>query len=382
MDKTLQALFALLQAGLWGRFDEAAASAFSLSAGEWERVFTLARQQTVTGIAFRGLDFLPEEAAPPMGIMAKWMAHADRIEQSNRVMNETVAKLYGHFASAGVEAVLQKGQGVAAMYPEPLLRECGDIDLYFPGHDGVSDPLAGIDGAVRERQPDGSWSYVVDGIIVEHHADLVDIQSPRAKIYVKKLIEEKGFEKVVTGDGVEVLVPAPEVNLLLLSSHILKHAFGVGIGLRQFCDYAVARRYYEGRVNPQEMREIWKKTGLEKWQGLLEEFIGRFLDSDCVLARNDSENVQDDSHSEHSPCHSERSEESFYDKKTGVLLDIVLKGGNFGVYSKDRENAPRARWARKVQTFKALMGNIGFAFRYAPKEWFWTTMQLLGGQFR
>lgn len=343
MDKTLQALFALLQAGLWGRFDEAAASAFPLSAGEWERVFTLARQQTVTGIAFRGLDFLPEEAAPPMGIMAKWMAHADRIEQSNRVMNETVARLYGHFASAGVEAVLQKGQGVAAMYPEPLLRECGDIDLYFPGHDGVSDPLAGIDGAVRERQPDDSWSYVVDGIIVEHHTDLLDIQSPRAKRYVKRLIEEKGFEKVVTGDGVEVMVPAPEVNLLLLSSHILKHAFGVGIGLRQFCDYAVARRYYEGRVNAEEMREIWRMTGLEKWQGLLEGFLV---------------------------------------KKTGVLLDIVLKGGNFGVYSKDRENVPRARWARKVQTFKALMGNIGFAFRYAPGEWFWTTMQLLGGQFR
>lgn len=343
MDKTLQALFALLQAGLWGIFDEAAASAFPLSAGEWERVFTLARQQTVTGIAFRGLDFLPEEAAPPMGIMAKWMAHADRIEQSNRVMNETVAKLYGYFASAGVEAVLQKGQGVAAMYPEPLLRECGDIDLYFPGHDGVSDPLAGIDGAVRERQPDDSWSYVVDGIIVEHHTDLLDIQSPRAKRYVQKLIQEKGFEKVVTGDGVEVLVPAPEVNLLLLSSHILKHAFGVGIGLRQFCDYAVARRYYEGRVNEEEMREIWRMTGLEKWQGLLEGFLV---------------------------------------KKTGVLLDIVLKGGNFGVYSKDRENVPRARWARKVQTFKALMGNIGFAFRYAPREWFWTTMQLLGGQFR
>lgn len=343
MDKTLQALFALLQAGLWGRFDEAAASAFPLSAGEWERVFTLARQQTVTGIAFRGLDFLPEEAAPPMGIMAKWMAHADRIEQSNRIMNETVAKLYGHFASAGVDAVLQKGQGVAAMYPEPLLRECGDIDFYFPGHDGVSDPLLGIDGAVRERQPDDSWVYVVDGIIVEHHTDLLDIQSPRAKRYVKRQIEEKGFEKVVTGDGVEVLVPAPEVNLLLLSSHILKHAFGVGIGLRQFCDYAVARRYYEGRVNEEEMREIWRMTGLEKWEDLLEGFLV---------------------------------------KKTGVLLDIVLKGGNFGVYSKDRENVPRARWARKVQTFKALMGNIGFAFRYAPGEWFWTTMQLLGGQFR
>ena len=374
MDRTLQALFALLQAGLWGRYDDAAASVFPLSAEEWEHVFILARQQTVTGIAFRGLDFLPEESAPPMVVAAKWMAHADRIEQSNRIMNGTVAKLYGHFASAGVEAVLQKGQGVAAMYPEPLLRECGDIDLYFPGHDGVSDPLAGIPGAVRRRQPDNSWSYLVGGIVVEHHADLVDIQCSRAKRYVKRLIEEKGFEKVVTGDGVEVMVPAPEVNLLLLSSHILKHAFGVGIGLRQFCDYAVARRYYEGRVNVEEMREIWRMAGMEKWEWLLEEFIGRFLDSDCVLARNDNKDFQDDTHSE-------RNEESFYKKKTGVLLDIVLKGGNFGVYSKDRENVSHAQWVRKMQTFRSLAGNVRFAFRYAPREWFWTIVQLLGGQF-
>ena len=383
MDKTLQALFALLRAGLWGRYDEAMASAFPLSAQEWGRVFTMARQQTVTGIAFRGLDYLPEEAAPPMGLMAKWMAHADRIEQSNRMMNETVAKLFGHFSASGIEAVLQKGQGIAAMYPEPLLRECGDIDIYFPGHDGVSDPLAGIAGAVRERQPDDSWTCVVDGIIVEHHTDLLDIQSPRAKRYVQKLIKEKGFEKVVTGDEVEVLVPAPEVNLLLLSSHILKHAFGVGIGLRQFCDYAVARRYYEGRVNEEEMREIWRMTGLEKWEGLLEEFIGRFLDSDCVLARNDNEDLQNDKcRFEHYPCHSERSEESFCKKKTDVLLDVVLKGGNFGAYSKDYEKKSRARWVRKMHTFKSLAGNVGFAFRYAPREWFWTVRQLLGGQFR
>ena len=357
MDKTLQALFALLRAGLWGRYDEAMASAFPLSAQEWGRVFTMARQQTVTGIAFRGLDYLPEEAAPPMGLMAKWMAHADCIEQSNRMMNETVAKLFGHFSASGIEAVLQKGQGIAAMYPEPLLRECGDIDIYFPGHDGVSDPLAGIAGAVRERQPDDSWTYVVDGIIVEHHADLVDIQSPRARKYVKKLIGGKGFERTVISNGTEVNIPAPEVNLLLLSSHILKHAFGVGIGLRQFCDYAVACRYYEGRVNEGDMREMWRRIGLEKWEELLEGFVRRFLDSDCSFARNDS-------------------------KKTDVLLDVVLKGGNFGVYSKDYEKKSRTQLVRKMHTFKSLAGNVSFAFRYAPREWFWTVRQLLGGQFR
>ena len=83
MDRELQALLALVRAGLWGRYDEAMASVFPLSAESWERVFALARQQTVTGVAFRGLDYLPDEMAPSMGHMAKWMAYADRIEQSS-----------------------------------------------------------------------------------------------------------------------------------------------------------------------------------------------------------------------------------------------------------------------------------------------------------
>lgn len=358
MDRTLQALFALLRAGLWGRGDEAVASAFPLSAQEWERVYEMACQQTVAGIAFRGLDLLPDGAEPPMGLMAKWMARADRIERSNEVMNKALARLCRHFSAHATEAVLQKGQGVAMMYPEPMLRECGDIDIYFPGHDGASDPLEGIDGAVRERHPDGSWVYNLGGIVVEHHGELLDIQRPRCRRFAERLIAEKGFEKLAIGNGVIVNVPAPEVNHLLLSSHILKHALGVGVGLRQICDYAVARRYYEGRVDPVEMEEIWRMTGLEKWQGVLEGFVTEYLGGRSFA------DAQDDR------------------KKTGILLDIVLKGGNFGVYSEDRARVSRAKWSRKLHTIRSFVGNMGFALRSAPGEWFWTMMQLLRGQVR
>jgi hypothetical protein len=219
--------------------------------------------------------------------------------------------------------------------------------------------------------------YRFDGIIIEHHGQLVDIQRSRCRKYAERLIEEKGFERLVLGNGTEVVVPSPEVNLLLLSSHILKHAMGVGIGLRQICDYAVARRYYEGRVNEEELREIWRMTGLEKWQGVLEGFVGTFLEERSFAdAQDDKKDVLDDK------CHSERSEESLDKKKTDVLLDIVLKGGNFGVYSKDRAEASRARWSRKLHTFRSFADNLGFALRYAPGEWILTTLQLLRGQVR
>lgn len=351
MDRIPQALFALLRAGLWGRYDEAMASVFPLSPEEWDSVFTMARQQTVTGIVFRGLDFLPEEAAPSMGIAARWMAYADHIEHANVGINKVIARIYSSLAASGQKAVLQKGQGIAAMYPEPLLRECGDIDLYFPEHDGKSDPLAGVSGATREMHPDGSWLYFIDGIPVEHHSYLIDIQAPRSHRYVEGLISEKGYETMLIGEGTEVTVPAPEVNLLLLSTHILKHALGVGIGLRQVCDMAVAMKFYEDKVSREAMREVYRGAGIQRWSELLEDFIVKNLYG---------------------------VEPNF----SGILLDIVLKGGNFGVYSKDRVNASRAELSRKWHTFRSFAGNIGFALKYAPREWFWTMVQLMGGQLR
>lgn len=352
MDREVQALFALVRAGLWGRYDEAMALVFPLSSEEWGRVFTIARQQTVTGIVFKGLDHLSEEELPPMGMMAKWIAYADRIEQSNRAVNETLAMLCGHFAKSGERVVLQKGPGVAAMYPEPLLRECGDIDLFFPDADGKSDPLQGIPGATREAKPDGSWEYQVNDVVIERHSHLVDILSPRASKFVKRLIVEKGYESVNVGGSI-VLVPAPEVNLLLLSSHILKHSLGVGIGLRQFCDMAVACNFYADRVDPREMEEIYRKAGLEKWSVLLDGFLGQYLGLEAGET-----------------------------KKSNVLLDIILKGGNFGRFTGKCEKASQSVVTRKWHTFTSFMGNVRFAMTYAPGEWFWTVARLAGGQVR
>lgn len=351
MRSEVKALLSLLRAGLWGKYDDAMSSVFPISPDSWECVFVIASQQTVTGIAFRGLDYLPDAVQPPLNLVAKWMAHVDRIEHSNLAMNETIAILYHHFDRLGVTAVLQKGQGIARMYPEPLLRECGDIDVFIPGYDGKSDPLKDFPGAARERHPDGSWVYRLNGQVVELHTRLVDLVRPECTRYVAGLIEEKGFDKVRIFSGPEVYVPSPQTDLLLLSSHILKHCFGVGIGLRQICDIAVASDFYKDDVEDEDMALMWKKTGLTKWNTLLQSFINNCLKTDNVDFSDD-------------------------------LLDIVLKGGNFGVYSDARVRASTGKWSRKVNTFMAFVNNVPFALKYAPGEWFWTVVKLMGGQIR
>lgn len=384
--REVRAMLALLRAGLWGGTDPDMDKIFPLTQQEWDDVFLLSRRQTVLGLTYRGLDFLADDMQPPMALAVKWMAHVDRIEAANAKMDKAVCSLFSKFAQKGVAAVLQKGQGMARMYPEPHLRECGDIDLYFPGHDGESDPLEGIFDAQRQRMPDHSWSYEADGVIIEHHPFLLDIQNPLRQKYIRSLIAEKGFEKVPVGDEdpVEVTVPAPEVNLLLLSSHILKHALGVGIGLRQICDYAVACRYYAGRVDQKEMREIWRRAGLSRWSELLDGFVSDVI---AMRAKPDlrhcEEGLRPDVAILSSQRHCEkRSAVAISSKKSSILLDIILKGGNFGVYSKDRAVASRNVLSRKAHTLKSFVGNMRFALAYAPGEWFWTAAQLMGGQLR
>ena len=142
----------------------------------------------------------------------------------------------------------------------------------------------------------------------------------------------------------KVLIPAPEVNMLLLSTHILKHSLGVGIGLRQICDIAVACHTYCLWLDMDEMDDIIRRLGLVRWNKLLRGLIE--------------------------------------DKKSNDLLHIILKGGNFGTFTEGRERALRNKASRKLHTFRSFCKNARFALRYAPGEWFWTMAQLIGGQLR
>ena len=370
-----KAFFYLVKAGMYGETDPNMESVFPLSERGWEAVLLLARQQTVVGLVNRGLDVIPEEWLPSMRVMAVFMACTDRIEKANAKMNKTIVKLWRHFQEKGITAVLQKGQGLAQMYPDPSLRECGDIDIYFP--DNEENPLEGIADADCEKRPDGSVFYTVDGIVVEQHNHLLDIASPLRQRFIKKLIADKGFEKVRVGgeEGVDVLVPAPEVNLLLISSHILKHILGVGIGLRQICDFAIAHRYYANRVDSAEMQSIYKKAGIAKWSN----YLDRFLD----FARNDKEACHLDLvRNDNEGCHLDRAKRVERSKNSNILLDIILKGGNFGSFTEGRKNATKSRVSRKLHTLHSFCGNIRLAFRFASGEWFWTMAQLIGGQFR
>src|SRR5690554_5075943 len=128
MNRTEQQFFALLRSGLWNTPVDA--SLFS-SDTEWPKILKMATMQTVNGTIFDGISNLPADAQPPVEVMRRLYQTVVRIEQSHAVLNDRLTRLVSMFQAEGINAILLKGQGMARYYPNPLRRQCGDIDLYI-----------------------------------------------------------------------------------------------------------------------------------------------------------------------------------------------------------------------------------------------------------
>ncbi len=126
----------------------------------------------------------------------------------------------------------------------------------------------------------------------------------------------------------------------MLSAHILKHCMGVGIGLRQLCDLAMA--YKALAVPPEDLRRCFRDVGLERWNRLLFSFLHQYLGA-----------------------------EPLYDTlpSPDPLLKIVLEGGNFGQHAQAREaSLHKSPLRRKLGTAGLFLRRLPFSLRYAKKE--------------
>ena len=102
------------------------------SAEEWEEVYEVCKKQSVTGIAFAGVERLPQEQMPPGRRIRQWAVKADKIRERNAKVSRECVQVSKFFEKNGFDSVILKGQGNYAYYPEHLqgLRGAGDIDVW------------------------------------------------------------------------------------------------------------------------------------------------------------------------------------------------------------------------------------------------------------
>lgn len=247
-NNTIDALFALIKIGLFGR-TEGVGSVLSESV-DWGEVYQLAKEQSVVGLVADGMETLQGEwlkthdsALVPRQWFLRFISYTMRMEKRNLAMNMFIAKLIDRLHKRNMNALLIKGQGVAQCYMKPLLRICGDVDLLLDNKDyqAIKDYLlpfaSSSEPEIKHRQHLG---LIIGGWQVELHGSLRCGYSFRIDKELDKVCKETfhgGNMRYWTNGDVQIPLLGSENDVIYVFVHFMNHFYKEGVGIRQICDW-------------------------------------------------------------------------------------------------------------------------------------------------
>ena len=270
------------------------------SADEWEQIYELSKQHTLTGIVFAAVECLPQEQLPPPRRIRQWAVKADRLRENNLKISRQTADVAYYFRQKGFNCMILKGQGNMYYYPDRLkgLRTPGDIDVWAFGREepkGNSEKCHADDnihkGDVRaviefcQSIRKGEYIYyhnldfpILKDTAVEVHYRPSWLYCPWHNSKVQRWFKEyKRNGTFIPYDG--YTIPTTEFNVVFQLLHLYKHIFEEGIGLRQLLDYYMLLMSEE-RIPDSEYALI-KSFGLQNFAGAVMYVLQRvFCNSD------------------------------------------------------------------------------------------------------
>ena len=282
----------------------------------WDAMYQFARQQSVVGVMFIGVQRLKETGVEiPRQLFLKWFSQTEKIGKRNMLMNMRTVATVSQYRQEGFDCCVLKGQGNATMYPNPLVRTAGDIDLWV---DAKRDDIVDF---VHSKFPDAEVRYYHveykdNGIPVEAHFMPGIMNNPfynrRLQQYYSEMMAVQCNHTVeLPGGSGHIPVPTVEFNLIFQLAHMMHHFFDEGIGLRQMIDYYfLLKRAKDEAVDMRKLENLLKHLNLYKFAGavmcIMHEVLG--LENEFLIVPSDK-------------------------KRGKTLFREIVKGGNFGHFS-------------------------------------------------
>lgn len=311
---------------------------------QWRILFDIAQQQALTGLLFDGIERLhTKNVICPKDILFQWMAVTLQLEERNKLLNKRSKEIYDLFSDKGFRNCILKGQGAAHLYPHPMRRQSGDIDIWIEG-----DRKQIILFLHNSK-------YDVEKIIV-HHADTKifpdvsteihfmpiwlynPIHNWRLQSFFNKMSDEQ-FKHY--DEEIGFCYPTLLFNAVYSLTHIFHHLMDEGIGLRQVIDY-----YYILLNLPSDSKEIantvLKSIGMYDFAGaimyVLKEVCG--MDATYMLCKP-------------------------REKLGAFVLNEIMIAGNFGMYDNRYERKEKESLLQLNE--RKLKRAIRFVY-YFPSE--------------
>jgi len=234
-----------------------------------DAVLRLSDRQKTRGLIFdallcSGITLPRERAARMQDFLIRTYASHQRLDMTLRLAVTALSQ-------AGIPSVLLKGQGAARNYPNPQLRECGDIDLYVGTHriDEAIRVLAPLADSFQEHPKEKHAEFWFAETEIElHRRTMIPETRRRERAFLPR--EKEGLTRGLVSldfSGVRVDTPAPTFNAFYLFYHAWHHFITGGIGFRQLCDWTLLLHAQRDRIDHAQLRSILEETRLLKpWQ--------------------------------------------------------------------------------------------------------------------
>ncbi len=316
-----------------------------------ETVCELGRKQAVEGLVVKGIMNAGIKLGRPDVI--DLFGSRQSIWQRNLELDQAVADLCSALHDAGIRIWVVKGQTLAQLYPEPKSRSCGDIDFLCHPDDW--------DKAVAFFTKEHNVVFInpitpkdeefsINGIKYEMHRTLVMLSSLHHQRYWDSVVMD---EILASDESIEICsakVPVlpPTINALYVFAHIFGHFISEGIGLRQFCDWALVLKHYKPQIDVARLEAHLEGIGLKKafigFGAILTDYIG-------LPAEDFPFVIPEEFH-----C------------RAGSLWKNILEQGNFG------KNKKYLRSSGPIHGLQHLWRIAGQAIKfhyYAPSESWW-----------
>ena len=336
----------------------------SLKEADWQELYAIAKKQALLGVLFYGIQRLPKELALEQKLLMKWMVMVEMIRKQNIKLFQDSVKVCQNFENEGFANCILKGQGNALLYPDPYMRTPGDIDIYLSG--GRKKIMKYVDRVcpnqvMRYHHVD----FPVMKTAIEVHFTpsymFYPIHNRRMQKWFEKVMGEQCNHRVSLPDGYgDIHMPMVSFNVIYILSHLYRHIFTEGIGLRQLLDYYfVLVKWHTDLTNltdsnkslPQmtqintdfdALRHELKYLGLWKFAQavmfVMKEVFG--LSEDRMIAPMD-------------------------EREGRFLLDEIMRGGNFGQY--DDRMGSKIGESKMHRYFRMNLRNLRFVKHY-PTE--------------
>ena len=274
----------------------------------------LAEEQSVKGLVTIGLKHVSDTTIPKVE-MVTFIGSTLQIEDQNKAMNRFIAMLVRKMQKVGIYTTLIKGQGVAQCYERPLWRVCGDIDLFLDKENYEKAKVVLTPFALHvedEGLESLHLGMTIDSWVVELHGSMRTGLSQKVDKGIDEVqcdvFENEGV-RVWHNEEVEVPLPSADNDAILIFTHFVHHFYGLGVGLRQICDWCRLLWTYKSEIDREKLALRLQKMGLmTEWQ-VFGAFVVKYLGMPA----------------EDMPLYDSR-----FIGKSSLIRKIVLETGNFG----------------------------------------------------